>query len=401
MSKRYTWQEFKKLYKNSELNNDQIFQLYKQELEKYRREDLVFLNNQRNYNLNQAERLNSYLQNLLIPPAGLTLYPNPENTIQLYDTPGTYIIRRPEDLNYVPYNQVTINAIGAGGGGTLGAKSIDDPPNSLSGYMVGSGGGSGGRIQLIFKYSSNDTISITVGAGGLKHTSRTSTATHGEDTTVTINGNTSSARGGKTAINTSPESVSNGQYNNGGVLYGGLGGGHLDSGFANFVNGVHLGDRLVSQGTLIGIAGDRGVPTYDLSNFSGVTNWPENLYYERNVNHYADIVGKVGGKGAGTRIFPEFNSSVEHLRNDNAGINKANTATFAFDTSNPPLEIPSGHVNAQDGFTPGAGGGGGIVIGSGENGNPGNGAAGAVHIIWGYQSKTEPKSINSPDPNLL
>lgn len=68
--KRYTFNEFKKLYPNK--NNSEILKLYQVELEKYRRQDLEIINQQRNYNLEQAKFLKSELSKILQPAAGYT-----------------------------------------------------------------------------------------------------------------------------------------------------------------------------------------------------------------------------------------------------------------------------------------------------------------------------------------
>jgi len=64
---------------------------------------------------------------------------------------------------------VVVYSVGGGGGGAGAFR--DD--NEIAGYGKGSGGGGGATISIISKYELGDTLTYSVGAGGLKNSAST------------------------------------------------------------------------------------------------------------------------------------------------------------------------------------------------------------------------------------
>ena len=103
--------------------------------------------------------------------------------------------------------QIFITAVGGGGAGGHGGSY--DSGNSTSKYGGGGGGGASGEtiIKKCIEVSPGDTITITVGTGGIADTSivnqvavpgNATTVTHG-DTVLTANGGAGGARGSSAA----------------------------------------------------------------------------------------------------------------------------------------------------------------------------------------------------------
>lgn len=106
-------------------------------------------------------------------------------SIQTYDTPGTYSFTVPQGVS-----QVNIKAWGGGGGGS-----------GKSGKNGGTGGGGGGFAYGVFDVNENDIITIVVGAGGAGGTNN-KYGSNGENSTVNHPSGTITANGGSGGTNT-------------------------------------------------------------------------------------------------------------------------------------------------------------------------------------------------------
>ena len=108
--------------------------------------------------------------------------------ILTYNAPGTFSVAVPSVFgNDLPYNQVTIEAVGGGGVGTRGKA----PGNAI---WIGAGGGGGAYSKKAYPITSNSSISVTVGAGSSTH------EVNGGNSTATVDGVTITAGGGESLI---------------------------------------------------------------------------------------------------------------------------------------------------------------------------------------------------------
>ena len=333
-NRRYSWPEWRQMHSN--LNNRDAQMLFEHELRMYDSYESDLMNL-------KEQRIDSYIQNLgeyettiqhtinyggKLGPTALGQY---TSNVKTYNTPGTFSVTVPTLPNgYIPYNQVTIEAVGGGGQGQIGSRVYSSGQVS---YYVGGGGGGGAYAKRSVSISPTITISVTVGGGS------TSSGNDGGDSSFTISGTTTTAGGGGTSsrnlgnypiFGSSPIPVS--------VLTAGVGG-------------------TVTGPSDISTNGSAGTGGNGQANISDITDWPIG-------SGYASISdrGRGGASGWPTSTY-------------------VNPALYDFNS----LGTVTDGVVAQSGNIPGGGGGGGIVTGGGfPDGTQGNGANGRVVVTFGY-----------------
>ena len=334
--RKYTWSEWRIKHRNSVLTESDAQQLYKTEHQMYDlyEQELIQLRERRvtdyiqDLSLQQSTIQHAINYGGVLGPEALGRY---TLNIKTYNTPGTFSVTTPTTpRGYIPYNQVTIEAVGGGGQGQIGSRVYSSGQIS---YYVGGGGGGGAYAKRSVSISPTITISVTVGGGS------TSSNNDGGDSSFTISGTTTTAGGGGTSsrnlgnypiFGSSPIPVS--------VLTEGAGG-------------------TVTGPSDIFTNGSAGTGGNGQANISDITDWPIG-------SGYASISdrGRGGASGWPTSTY-------------------VNPALYDFKSSG---TVTDGVV-AQSGNTPGGGGGGGIVTGGGlPNGTQGNGADGRVVVTFGY-----------------
>ena len=144
---------------------------------------------------------------------------------QLYSTGTTGTITAPSG-----YSQVEFLIVGGGGGG--GPRSY----NNSGGYRYYGGGGGGSGYRYRDKqYLTSNTITYSLGAGGSGSSNESTDGSDGSPTTISVNGITYTANGGKGGIHYGTNSGGGGGGGNG---FGGGGGG---SGEAQSGGGIGTG----------------------------------------------------------------------------------------------------------------------------------------------------------------
>ncbi len=244
---------------------------------------------------------------------------------------GTYTVTVP---NWA--TQIAFVLVGAGGGGGTGGRGAN-----LNNGSGGAGGGSGAVLisnAIPLSSSSNRTLSLTVGAGGLGGVRAliNNLPNSGVYTGIGTNGGT----GGNTTININ------------GVLYragGGVGGG----------NGYNIS---ADPNPTVANGGNRGI-------YNAAVNMQTAAYGVSAADGVLDSYGSPGTAGGGGDVNPTLDYYLPISRTGGAGGAKGS------DGKNPGLN--------GDGYGAGGGGGGGSTASGGDfGGEGGDGLDGTARLVY-------------------